>query len=84
MFNTNKSLILFLAVLSEIKEPVDDLSSSYIQTTISPRKLKMSVQSAMLPHPEKRKKGGEDAFFVTEDGKAIGVADGICYLKLVF
>jgi hypothetical protein len=61
-------------VLNEPVDVIEESSSSFVRT--SPRKLRMSVQSAMLPHPEKRKKGGEDAFFVTEDGKAIGVADG--------
>lgn len=26
----------------------------------------------MIPHPEKMDKGGEDAYFMTEDGKFLG------------
>jgi len=33
--------------------------------------------SHMIPHPSKVYKGGEDAFFVSNDGRAIGVADGV-------
>lgn len=31
----------------------------------------------MIPHPEKKEKGGEDAYFITDDGTCIGVADGV-------
>jgi len=31
----------------------------------------------MIPHPAKRAKGGEDAYFISDDMKAIGVADGV-------
>jgi protein phosphatase PTC7 len=31
----------------------------------------------MIPHPEKRHKGGEDAYFLSEDGQVLGVADGV-------
>jgi len=31
----------------------------------------------MIPHPAKRAKGGEDAYFVSKDATAIGVADGV-------
>jgi protein phosphatase PTC7 len=30
-----------------------------------------------LPHPEKVDTGGEDAYFISEDGKVLGVADGV-------
>lgn len=30
----------------------------------------------MIPHPAKVAKGGEDAYFISEDMKAIGIADG--------
>jgi len=30
-----------------------------------------------LPHPDKVHKGGEDAFFVSDDGQTLGVADGV-------
>jgi len=31
----------------------------------------------MIPHPAKRAKGGEDAFFISQDMKTIGIADGV-------
>lgn len=31
----------------------------------------------VIPHPAKRKKGGEDAFFVCNNGVALGVSDGV-------
>jgi len=31
----------------------------------------------MIPHDEKKDKGGEDAYFISEDGLAIGVFDGV-------
>jgi len=31
----------------------------------------------MIPHPAKVDKGGEDAYFVSSDGKALGIADGV-------
>jgi hypothetical protein len=30
----------------------------------------------VIPHPDKAHKGGEDAFYISEDGKIIAVADG--------
>jgi len=37
----------------------------------------LNVKVSIIPHPSKVEKGGEDAFFVAEDGKAIGIADGV-------
>ncbi len=44
------------------------------------------LQPYSIPHPQKVEKGGEDAYFVSTDGKAIGVADGtsISFLFLCF
>jgi len=39
--------------------------------------LKLHSQVGFLPHPSKVAKGGEDAFFIGEDGNSIGVADGV-------
>lgn len=33
-----------------------------------------------IPHPSKAWKGGEDAYFISNNGKVIGVADGVRYL----
>lgn len=39
--------------------------------------LEVRPASASIPHPEKRDKGGEDAWFVSRDGRAFGVFDGV-------
>eukprot|EP01132_Coremiostelium_polycephalum_P005511 gene5511-6865_t len=31
----------------------------------------------VIPHPNKRHKGGEDAYFISQDRKVLGVADGV-------
>jgi len=31
----------------------------------------------VIPHPKKAYKGGEDAYFISSDGNAVGVADGV-------
>lgn len=33
--------------------------------------------AAMLPHPEKMARGGEDAYFIASHQAAVGVADGV-------
>ena len=33
--------------------------------------------ASMIPHPAKVDKGGEDAFFICETGRSLGVADGV-------
>lgn len=40
-------------------------------------KFKFQHAATMFPHPDKEYKGGEDAYFVSENGKAMGVADGV-------
>lgn len=39
--------------------------------------LRLASGAHMIPHPEKRHKGGEDAYFLSEDGQVVGVADGV-------
>eukprot|EP00746_Dinoflagellata_sp_MGD_P164046 gnl/MRDRNA2_/MRDRNA2_92459_c0_seq1.p1 gnl/MRDRNA2_/MRDRNA2_92459_c0~~gnl/MRDRNA2_/MRDRNA2_92459_c0_seq1.p1 ORF type:complete len:406 (+),score=61.04 gnl/MRDRNA2_/MRDRNA2_92459_c0_seq1:107-1324(+) len=39
--------------------------------------LRLSTGFALLAHPEKAEKGGEDAFFVSENGCVLGIADGV-------
>ena len=46
-----------------------------VKSTMS-KKLSLNVHASMIPHPDKRKKGGEDAFFISDNSKAFGVADG--------
>ncbi len=38
---------------------------------------RLSVGASSIPHPAKIAKGGEDAYFVSDDMKVIGVADGM-------
>ena len=39
--------------------------------------MRMRAAAAVIPHPEKVATGGEDAFFVCEQGLWAGVADGV-------
>eukprot|EP01026_Neomeris_dumetosa_P034939 TRINITY_DN2796_c0_g1_i5.p2 TRINITY_DN2796_c0_g1~~TRINITY_DN2796_c0_g1_i5.p2 ORF type:complete len:356 (-),score=66.21 TRINITY_DN2796_c0_g1_i5:1076-2143(-) len=39
--------------------------------------LKLVSGAAVLPHPSKVDKGGEDAYFIANNQRAIGVADGV-------
>lgn len=39
--------------------------------------LTLTTGTCCLPHPDKVDTGGEDAFFVSEDKSALGVADGV-------
>jgi len=38
---------------------------------------RMTIGVSIIPHPAKVNKGGEDAYFISEDMKTIGVADGV-------
>lgn len=42
-----------------------------------PEQLRFQAAAAVIPHPEKVDKGGEDAFFIADDGLAVGIADGV-------
>lgn len=35
----------------------------------------------MIPHPEKRHKGGEDAYVVSKNGKMLGIFDGLYLIR---
>ncbi|KAK9828690.1 hypothetical protein WJX72_001546 [[Myrmecia] bisecta] len=39
--------------------------------------LRLLSGAAAIPHPDKAQTGGEDAHFISEDGLALGVADGV-------
>jgi len=39
--------------------------------------LLLSSGAAMLPHPDKEHRGGEDSYFIGEGHAAVGVADGV-------
>lgn len=38
---------------------------------------RMTIGVSIVPHPAKVNKGGEDAYFISDDMKTIGVADGV-------
>lgn len=40
-------------------------------------RLMLAAGAAMIPHPAKADRGGEDAYFVCESGRCMGVADGV-------
>jgi len=58
--------------------PLKDSTTNYLApfdfTTCDTR---LCIGLSMIPHPAKRAKGGEDAYFISEDMKVIGVADGV-------
>ena len=37
-----------------------------------PPQLTLKAAAAMIPHPEKADRGGEDAYFISEDGLTLG------------
>lgn len=39
--------------------------------------LKMASAVFVLPHPEKTARGGEDWYFIADNNRAIGIADGV-------
>lgn len=72
--------------LQRMEEPISpmSISSSFSSSTsdLKPKNtttstFKLETQAFMIPHPSKVEKGGEDAYFVSADGKALGVADGV-------
>lgn len=42
-----------------------------------PGKMRLDSAVVMIPHPQKADRGGEDAFFISDSGMAVGVADGV-------
>ena len=40
-------------------------------------RLLLTAGACVIPHPDKMEKGGEDAFFISERGYCLGVADGV-------
>jgi len=39
--------------------------------------LRLVAGACQIPHPNKADTGGEDSYFISEDGSAVGVADGV-------
>ena len=40
---------------------------------VSNQHVRLSIGASCIPHPEKVDKGGEDAYFMTDDGKYLGI-----------
>eukprot|EP01111_Echinosteliopsis_oligospora_P016435 TRINITY_DN6834_c0_g1_i1.p1 TRINITY_DN6834_c0_g1~~TRINITY_DN6834_c0_g1_i1.p1 ORF type:complete len:378 (-),score=107.92 TRINITY_DN6834_c0_g1_i1:562-1695(-) len=59
---------------SSLKDSFDAFLQS-IEPIITDTRFTLGV--SMIPHPAKVAKGGEDAYFVSSDGRCIGVADGV-------
>jgi len=54
------------------------LSQNYLSPLpFSTHDTSLCIGTSMIPHPAKRAKGGEDAFFISQDMRAVGVADGV-------
>lgn len=56
----------------------DESSPSSSKARTGPAiRLLLQSGAAMLPHPDKAHRGGEDSFFIADHQSAIGVADGV-------
>lgn len=49
----------------------------FVPPQLSLNETRLSVGVSIIPHPAKREKGGEDAYFVSDDLRVLGVADGV-------
>lgn len=56
-----------------------EVSARAVQASAAPglQPLALRAAACTLPHPDKVATGGEDAFFISEDIKVMGVADGV-------
>lgn len=59
---------------NSLKDSFDAFLQS-IEPIITDTRFTLGV--SMIPHPAKVAKGGEDAYFISNDGRCIGVADGV-------
>lgn len=64
----------FLASPESLKDSFDAFLQSIEPLICDTR---MSVGISCIPHPAKVAKGGEDAYFLSDDMKVIGIADGV-------
>jgi len=58
-------------------QTIDGVDESQEKRQTGRTQFRFESGSHMIPHPSKVHKGGEDAFFISNDGRAIGVADGV-------
>jgi len=75
MFITRKYDTDSLLNKNGVMLPCDSLNSRSPRPSRST--FRLDSQAFMIPHPAKVDKGGEDAYFISNDGFAIGVADGV-------
>lgn len=70
----------FYSIIS-LRMPPEILSSSCAASLYcclcSVTDLKMASAVFVLPHPEKTARGGEDWYFIADNNRAIGIADGV-------
>lgn len=77
---SNKSTLTSSAASALLQSPesLKDSFDAFLQS-IEPLicDTRLSVGVSAIPHPAKVAKGGEDAYFLSDDMKVIGIADGV-------
>lgn len=75
---SNKSPLSSPSGLLSSSESLKDSFDAFLQS-IEPLicDTRISVGISSIPHPAKVAKGGEDAYFLSDDMKVIGIADGV-------
>lgn len=69
-----------LSQSSSLKRSANSLQALKTSGFITPLDLhdpRLCIGASIVPHPAKRAKGGEDAYFISDDMKTIGIADGV-------
>jgi hypothetical protein len=76
--------ISFKTTLYSISYPQSYLHLELNTIVDSIEDMQFDIDAHVIPHPAKKYKGGEDAFFISSDKRALGVADGICLQCHIF
>lgn len=71
----------FSRPVPELQRSVSTVSEPHASDSISP--FKITAAAVQIPHPDKRAKGGEDAYFISSDGCSLGVFDGAHLSSLI-
>lgn len=80
---THSFIILFLSfeLLSKfISSSVNEINFPFRNPSAP---FTFEVKYHMIPHPQKKEKGGEDAFFISSDKRAFGLADGFYSIPIL-